>query len=96
MDLGETLKINGFFYTPATDCCKGGNVEKYRFFISLDGKRWIEIRPPGEFNNIKTNPVKQTVKFNRVYPAHFIKFKAVSVVNHKSSFTVAELGVTTL
>lgn len=96
VDLGETLKINGFFYTPSTDCCKGGNVEKYRFFISLDGKRWIEIRPPGEFNNIKTNPVKQTVKFNRVYPAHFIKFKAVSVVNHKSSFTVAELGVTTL
>jgi|WetSurMetagenome_2_1015567.scaffolds.fasta_scaffold00059_10 alpha-L-fucosidase len=95
IDLGENLKINGFYYTPASEGYGADAVEKYRFYVSTDGKKWLEVKCPGEFGNTGTNPVKQSVMFSRPYQAHFLRFTALSAVNGSGKISIAEIGVIT-
>jgi alpha-L-fucosidase len=96
VDMGEALNMSGFTYTPSLIENQGGNVYKYNFYISEDGLNWNKIVKDGTFGNIKNNPVKQTVKFNKKYTARFIKLEALSQADEKASWiSVAEIGIKT-
>ncbi len=95
VDLGEVLNLNGFTYTPRAGGNKGGTVFKYSFYVSMNGKNWTVVPGPGEFSNIKNNPVKQKVIFDKTYPARFIKFISLSDINNDKWASVGELGVIT-
>ncbi len=92
IDLGETLELKGFSYTPRTSGL-GGVCKKYTFEMSADGTKW-ETKT-GEFGNIKNNPVKQEVFFKRVVKAKYIRFTSLSNVNNDAILSAAEIGVIT-
>ncbi len=95
IDLGEQLNIKGFSYTPRADHNKSGTIFKYVFYVSQDGKIWQEVKTSGEFSNIKNNPVKQDIHFNKNYQARFIKLESKEGAFNEPWVSLAELGVIT-
>jgi len=95
VDLGEILKIKGFYYSPASENNNGEAVERYRFYISPDGRKWSELKCPGEFSNIRNNPIKQYVEFTKPCQTRFFKFTALSAADGRGEISIAEIGVIT-
>ncbi|SEW33840.1 alpha-L-fucosidase [Chitinophaga arvensicola] len=92
VDLGETLSLKGFTYTPAGE---RGIIYDYEFYTSADGKSWGTPAASGQFANIKNSPVLQTVPF-KARSARYIRFVAVSPADEKQvAAAIAELGVVT-
>lgn len=91
VDLGETLSLKGFTYTPAGS----GIIYGYEFYTSADGKNWGSPVASGQFANIKNNPVQQTVAFKKT-TARYIRFVATSPADENDAqAAIAELGVLT-
>jgi alpha-L-fucosidase len=96
IDLGEKITLKGFSYTPRQDGNKEGIIYQYKFSVSEDGNDWKEVVRNSAFANIKNNPVKQDVRFDRSYVARLIKIEALSTVNENDGqLSIAELGVIT-
>ena len=96
VDLGEKLVLKGFSYTPRQDGNPAGNIYQYNFYISNDGKNWQKVVSDVAFANIKNNPVKQEVKFDKPYQSRFIKLEALAPADEKEHWaSVAEIGVIT-
>jgi alpha-L-fucosidase len=96
IDLGEKLSLKGFSYTPRQDGNPAGVVYQYNFLISEDGSNWTPVVTGAAFANIKNNPVKQEVRFERTYVCRFIRLDAVSTVNENDQqVSAAEIGVLT-
>jgi alpha-L-fucosidase len=92
VDLGETLSLKGFTYTPPSG---EGIIYGYEFYASTDGKNWGGPVASGQFANIKNNPVQQMVAFKKTN-ARYIRFVATSPADEKQAqAAVAELGVIT-
>lgn len=94
IDLGEELNLKGFTYTPRKGKTINGTIKAYSFSISLDGKNWEEVIG-GKFDNIKNNPVKQSINFGKTVKAKFIKLIALSEVNGNPWASVGEIGIIT-
>ncbi|NLR80006.1 alpha-L-fucosidase [Chitinophaga eiseniae] len=95
VDLGETLSLKGFTYTPATGESLGGIVYGYEFYTSADGKNWGKPVASGQFANIKNSPVQQNVPF-KATAARYIRFVAVAPADAAQDWAgIAELGVIT-
>lgn len=95
VDLGELHQLAGFTYSPVSADEYAGSVYLYRFYISKDGKNWELCDGEGEFSNMKNNPVTQTVRFRKIYPARYFRFEAVREMDNRSFITVGEIGVLT-
>jgi alpha-L-fucosidase len=96
VDMGEKLVLKGFSYTPRQDENHTGIIYRYSFYISNDGKDWQEVVKNAAFANVKNNPVKQDVKFDKSYAARFIKLEALAPAGEKEHWAaVAEIGVIT-
>ncbi|WP_279296701.1 alpha-L-fucosidase [Paraflavisolibacter caeni] len=96
IDLGEKLTLKGFSYVPRQDGNTGGIIYQYSFSTSEDRINWTRVVNNAAFANIKNNPVKQDVLFERSYAARFIKLEVLSTVNENDQqITVAEIGVIT-
>ena len=93
IDLGESLTLSGFSYTPRTDgivgICKEFLVE-----VSEDGTVWQQ-GATGTFDNIRNNPVRQEVRFSKSVKAKYIRFTSISNVKGDEYLSAAELGVLT-
>lgn len=89
VDMGVVKTLKGFTCTPRTDT-PNGTVDRYRFEISEDGKKWV-VAAEGEFGNLRANPVEQTVTFAAA-KARYFRFVALHALawNHAA---VAEVGV---
>ncbi|RBL92292.1 alpha-L-fucosidase [Chitinophaga flava] len=95
VDLGETLTLKGFTYTPTTNDHIGGVIYGYAFYTSADGKNWGQPAATGSFANIKNNPVPQKVSFAPV-AARFVRLVALTPATEKESrASIAELSVIT-
>ena len=91
--MGESHELSGFLYLPRQDSITAGNVDRYAFYVSADGKEWGNPAAQGEFGNILANPVQQKVTFDK--PATGRYFKFVGLHSADAPFIcVAELGVT--
>ncbi|MCU0781936.1 MAG: alpha-L-fucosidase [Akkermansiaceae bacterium] len=90
IDLGEDKTLKGFTYLPRQDGTPHGMVDRYEFFVSIDGQTWRQVAA-GEFGNLRANPVEQTVTFPPA-KARYIKFVATRALE-KNHAVVAELGV---
>ncbi len=94
VDLGESLNLKGFAYTPDQGRGQKGIVFNYQFFVSSDGKSWGKPLSEGEFSNIQNSPVKQEKTFN-TKAGRFVKFVALSTVGDQKTFNIAEFSVMT-
>ena len=90
IDLGEKIVIKGVTYLPRQHG-SGGIVDQYRIDLSIDGVHWSRAAE-GEFANIRSNPLEQTVPFSAAVEARYIRFTALHVVDGQF-MSVAELGV---
>ena len=96
VDMGEKLVLKGFSYTPRQDGNHSGIIYRYNFSISNDGQNWQKVIDDGAFGNIKNNPVKQEVKFDKPYAAKFFKLDALAPAGERDHWAaVAEIGVIT-
>ena len=96
VDFGGKLVFKGFSYTPRQDGNPTGIIYQYNFYISDDGKNWHKVVDDATFANIKNNPVKQAVKFDKSYQSRFIKLEALAPAGEKEHWAaVAEIGVIT-
>jgi alpha-L-fucosidase len=94
INLGEPLTISGFTYTPRQDYNQGGTIYQYSFYVSDDGTTWQPVLENSSFANIKNNPIKQEVPFQKARQARFIKLVAHSPVNETDTWaSAAEVGV---
>ncbi|MEN0052813.1 MAG: alpha-L-fucosidase [Mucilaginibacter sp.] len=93
IDLGKSQSIKAFTYLPRQDKNPEaeGIVDSYIFQVSTDGQNWTQAAE-GEFSNIASNPIEQTVKLNASVNARYFKFTAHHVIKG-NGFTVAEIGV---
>lgn len=93
IDLGKTVTMTGFVYSPKGNIAKPTMAFKYQFHISTDGKNWEKVNTPEEFGNIMNNPQPQTVVFDSTVKARFIKLVAVTADNSPAEIEVPEFGV---
>lgn len=94
VDMGQRYELKGFTYAPVSTDDKAGTVFLYRFYVSEDGKTWT-LCENGEFSNIKNNPIPQTVRFARSYPARYFRFESIREIDSRAFITVGEIGVVT-
>ncbi|MDH6305110.1 alpha-L-fucosidase [Parabacteroides sp. PF5-5] len=92
LNLGETLSLQGFSYTPA-DNMFASHITKYNLYVSEDGSEWKEIRKEAVFNNIKNNPIRQDVWFSDPVEARYVKLEALETTTNTTSYTIAEIKV---
>lgn len=95
VDMGKEYKLAGFIYQPIATNDYAGTVYLYRFYVSQDGKEWTICDGSGEFSNIKNNPIPQTIRFNRIYPARYFRFETIREMDSRPFVTVGEIGVLT-
>ena len=94
IDLNQNYTLKGFSYTPQARV-QAPNIYKYDFFISTDGKNWVQVKKNAVFNNIANNPVEQTVLFDQPRQARYMKIIPLESVGNKEVYTVAEIGIIT-
>ncbi len=94
IDLGEVISLKGFYYVPATRN-NVPHIYKYNLSISPDKEQWTSIQTNGIFNNIKNNPIRQDVNFNRSYSGRYLQLEPVETTVPAENFTLAEVGVLT-
>lgn len=92
IDLGETLLLKGFSYTPDRQA-KANNIYQYSFAVSEDGESWNTIIENASFDNIENNPVKQRIFFREIQKARFIELKTNSPVNEDTKYQISEIGI---
>jgi len=91
VDMGSEPVIRAFTYLPRQDRRTDGIVDRYAFYISLDGKDWEKVAE-GEFSNIRANPVEQVVPLDHPIKARYFRFSSIHVLGG-SGVVVNELGV---
>ena len=69
-----------------------GVVTKYRVYVSSDATVWTQIGGEREIENIRNNPIAQTVRFETPVKTRYIKFEPTETTDNNGIFTVAEFG----
>lgn len=94
IDLGKELALKGFTFTPVNNTSIN-NVYTYNLYVSNNGTDWTKVKSNASFNNIKNNPIKQNVLFDKPVNAKFIKLEPLVTTGSGDNYYVAELGVIT-
>lgn len=89
LDAGGQKTVLGIQYLPPSN--GHGAIDKYNIYIKSEKKDWLKIAH-GEFSNIQSNPVVQSIHFKTPVNARYIKLEALHTVDAKPA-SVAELGV---
>jgi alpha-L-fucosidase len=91
IDLGASQNIKAFTYLPRQDKKTAGIADRYIFYTSTNGQTWQQAAA-GEFSNIQSNPIEQTVPLGKPVSARYFKFSVLHVTKG-NGVAVAELGV---
>lgn len=92
VDLGENLKIKGFFYVPE-GVVAAANISRYNFYVSTDNRSWTQLKSEALFNNVRHNPVRQEVLFDEETAARYIKIEPVEVGDGGDKYRIVEIGI---
>ena len=93
INLGEELNLKGFNYTPINGA--NGNIYRYNFYVSNNGKQWTKVKSNAAFDNIRNNPISQFVRFDETIKASFIKLESVETVEPNERIVIGEIGILT-
>lgn len=92
LDLGKQQMVKGLYYAPQ-DKVTAANIQRYHVYASSDNKTWVEIKSNGLFHNIRNNPVRQDLYFDREIKLRYLKLEPVELTNSGDSYAVLEFGV---
>lgn len=90
VDLKKEMVLNGFSFTPYPSE-RTSFVQRYDFYVSPDGKRWEKVIANGIFNNIRNNPVKQDVNFEKSVKASYIKLQPTQLTDNTNEYVYSAL-----
>ena len=90
--MGKLHVLTGLLYLPRQDGCAVGNVDRYAFHVSADGKTWGDPVAAGEFSNIVNSPDQQKVAFAKPATGRYFKFTALHAAAG-DCVSAAEIGV---
>lgn len=92
LNLSQTKKvITGFYYTPSTDNT-ASNIMRYNLYTSQDGKTWNKIIDNALFNNMRNNPVKQEIKFEKPVDASYLKLEPIETTTGSTTYVIGGFG----
>lgn len=92
IDLGTATWMGGFTYLPRQDGATNGIVKRYRCQTSPDGNAWTNAAE-GAFDNIRNNPVEQTVRFAKPVRARWFRFVTLEEVDGRTFSSAAEISI---
>jgi alpha-L-fucosidase len=93
VDLGETMTIGGFTYTPRQDQWENGIILRARFEVSQDGKNWTIAADNVQFANIVNSRQQQVVKLPTDMPARYFQITALRTVHDNNVASAADVSV---
>lgn len=76
VSLNKQYNLKGFSFTPDR-IGKGATIQRYNLYVSSNGKDWKQVISNSIFNNIKNNPIQQSVLFEGIEKASFVKLEPV-------------------
>ena len=91
IDLGKSLIISGFAYTPRRGSPKG-MLEAGIFKISDDGKIWKALES-FTFGNLINDPTKRYHFFNKTVKTRYIRLEATRMAADSKELSIAELDI---
>ncbi len=91
IDMRAMVPVAGITYTPAADA--RGAIYGYELSTSLDGIVFTPCEVPGEFGNIRNNPVPQQVTLSNHIMARYVRLTALSECTGGSSIAIGEIDV---
>lgn len=89
IDLGATVELSGFAYTPQMQDGKG-MLEKGRIKISNDGKTWQEGEA-FQFGNLVNDPSTRKHQFKKPAVARYVRIESTVIANNDNTLAIAEL-----
>ncbi len=91
VDMGKVTTVKGFTCLPRQDMTNG-RIDRYEFYLSLDGKDWGEPVNKGRFQK---GSMLQKIMFKISHQARFLRLAAINEVDKKTFASLAELDVVT-
>lgn len=89
IDMGSNRLVSGFQYLPRQDGFNIGNVARYKFYVSKDGKKWGKPVATGTFQN---TTVQKQVHF-KSKQGRYVRLQSLTEANGNTDTNVAELEV---
>jgi alpha-L-fucosidase len=93
VDLGGTMTISGFTYTPRQDQWENGIIMRARFEVSEDGKTWTIAADNVDFDNIVNSRQQQVVKLPATVSARYFRMTALRTVFDNNIASAADVSV---
>jgi alpha-L-fucosidase len=93
VDMGQTLTIQGFNCLPRQDRVPDGTPDRYEFYVSEDANSWGKAAATGEFSNIKSNRVLQSINFATPVTGRYFRFAILRTVDDAGFAAISEIGV---
>lgn len=91
IDLGGSLSLRGFAYTPPTQ--RGiGLLAKGRIQVSVDGKKWTDVQT-FEFGNLVNDPTRRYCYFPESVQGRYVRIYAEDITGNSFSVGVAEIEI---
>ncbi|QZT35953.1 alpha-L-fucosidase [Halosquirtibacter xylanolyticus] len=94
IDLGQVYHVSGFRYLPIQDRWSLNFINKYEFYVSLNGKSWGKPVLKGSFDNIRNHPIIQS-RVGADKKGRYIKFVPIETIDHMNKATIARFDVLT-
>lgn len=89
LDLGASRLLKGFEYLPRQDGITVGDIGRFAFYVSKDGKKWGKPVATGKFS---TSPVQKRVLFKPVN-GRYVRLVSLAEANGATDCNVAELNI---
>ena len=93
VDLGESMTIFGFTYTPRQDQWDNGIIMRARFEVSQDGEHWSAATEDVDFDNIVNSRQQQVVNLRTSITARYFRMVALRTVHDNNVASAADISV---
>ncbi|MCH5233305.1 MAG: alpha-L-fucosidase [Muribaculaceae bacterium] len=92
VDMGETLPVKAFTYTPQTRFYGEGMIEQGVIEASTDGKKWQKV---AEFNfgNLINDPTPRTLEFGKPVKARYVRVTPQRLAGEGKNAAIAEIDL---
>lgn len=92
IDLGETVKVSGFAYTPQRQETGKGMMSKGIVWTSRDGKKWKQAGT-FEFGNLVNDPTQRFYRMEKNIKTRYLRLETTETANGNPTVCIAELDV---